>query len=395
MTDKNQNQTPEKSHILSGIFQLVLVLVFIVASFAISNLLSARKSEVKNSGDNTRALTVETQTLSPGPFSITFKTTGIIKSRAQVNVTPQITGRATYVNENFFAGGTFDKGDIVFKIDPRDFELEVERLQAQIVQAKTNLDLEKAESAASLAEWQQFNGDKPAPPLVSRQPQMAEARATLNAAKAQLETAKLALERSQFSLPFNGRVIESDLAEGQLVTAGQSYGSVFDVESLEVEASLEDRQLEWLSQSQNPDVTITATYLGQSKNYAGTLKRGASALDAQTRFASVTFGFKDKAPDLVPGIFTTITVKGPTLQNITVLPPEALQKEDIIWTVSDDQTLTPITADILYADDTQIAVSGLDKAYQFVTSRVSGATTGTKVTIREQSEPLKDPPDEE
>src|SRR5690606_3237290 len=110
-------------------------------------------------------------------------------------IVPEVSGRVVFVHAAFFEGGQFAAGEVLFKIDPRDFELEVARREAEVARAQTVLELAEAESSAALGEWKQIHGKRPAPDLVARKPQMAEAAATLKSARAQLEEAKLRLER--------------------------------------------------------------------------------------------------------------------------------------------------------------------------------------------------------
>lgn len=367
------------SNKIKGWVQLVIVVLVIIASFTISNFLGAKRPPVVRSSGADRALFVETQKVTPGPYRIAFETTGTVEARAEIGIVPQVSGRVVAVNDRFFEGGTFEADEVLFRIDPRDFELEVERLEAEVARAETNLDLETAEAEAALSEWLQINGSKAAPSLVARKPQMAEARANLKAAKAQLENARLDLERASFALPFSGRVLSSELAEGQYVTAGQSYGTVFDLETLEVRASLEDRQLEWLLGAEAPDITITATYLGKTREYQTFLKRGASSLDSQTRFATVSFGFEDTVRDVLPGVFVKIHIQGSNLDDVSLLPPDALQKEGVVWVVKADNTLSALKPDIAYANDDHVVARGINQTVNVVTSRLSGATEGMSV----------------
>ncbi len=379
---------------VKGLIQLVAVIAFIIGSFIISSTLRVDTSKRGLSSSDDRALFVEVQNIAPAPYRVSFQATGAIKARAEIRVAPQISGRVTVVNDQFFEGGVFEKDVVLFEVEPEDFKLEIQRLEAEIARARTTFNLEEAESAAALAEWITFNGDKPVPALVARKPQKAEAWANLKAAKAQLANAKLDLDRTRYSLPFKGRVLESDLAEGQFVSMGQSYGRVFDISTLEVQASLEDQKLEWLMGSLDPEIVITSKYLGQSQVHKGTLKRSAASFDAQTRFASVSFGFAEQVTDLLPGVFVDIEVQGPQYKDVSTLPAGALQKEGIIWIVNDDQTLSALEPEIIYSDGQSVVVRNLKEPKNIVVSRVSGATEGTRVNFKGAPEPAADNADE-
>lgn len=361
-----------------GRVQLVLVILFIVGAITLSKIMESSYEPPGDSNGKDRVLFVETKLIESKQHRVSFKTTGVVEAKNEINIVPEISGRVVSVAAAFFEGGTFTENEVLFQIDPRDFELEVQRLEAEVARAQTALDLEQAEANAAVSEWTQLNRDKPAPSLVARQPQLAEAKANLKSAQAQLRNAQLDLERASFLLPFNGRVLNSDIAEGQYVTAGQSYGKVFDRATLEVRASLEGRQLEWLLNTPNPEITFQTKHLGQTQTYQGVLKRGASSLDTSTRFASVRFGFKEESDTLLPGVFSNILVYGPRKEKVMLLPSSALQSQGVVWIVEANQ-LVRWEPQIIYASDHYIAVEGKTKPVNVVTSRVAGGTEGMNV----------------
>jgi multidrug efflux pump subunit AcrA (membrane-fusion protein) len=190
----------------------------------------------------------------------------------------------------------------------------------------------------------------------------------------------LNLARTEFSLPFSGRVVSSNVAIGQYVMAGQTYGVVFDTSSLEVSASLVDRQLEWLMETDEPKINIRLTFLGKRHVYPGQLKRTASTLDVGTRFATVYFSFNDEIKELLPGVFAEIFITGTNMQDVMLLPSIALQSQGDVWRVTRNDTLELWRPEIIYMNDQEVVVKGMASEVRVVTSRISGATNGLKIT---------------
>jgi len=383
MNAENKQKTERKiSHEkIKGLFQLIAVSAFIVGALGVSWTLKANKQPLQNGNGAERVIFVEAEEISPAPYRIAFEASGSIESRATVNIVPQITGRVIHVHEDFYAGGSFKAGETLFAVDPRDFELEVERLEAELARGRTALNLEQAESDAALSEWRLLNGSKTVPDLVARLPQLQEAKANLKAAQAQLENAKLALERTKFTLPFDGRVISSAVTQGQYISQGQNYGSVFDLESLEVHSSLSAQKLNWLFGTKSPEITIDIEHLGQNMSFQGYVKRSAAQLDSTTRFAQVNFGLKGDVSTLIPGIFADIYIKGAELPDISLIPASALQKDGKILTLTSDMALKSHTAEIIYNNGNTIALRGLGGTLNIVTSKLAGAVDGAKVSL--------------
>lgn len=155
---------------IKGLIQLALVIAFILTSFAISNILQTNKPQAQEKNAPDKALFVETENVGQGVHNISFYTTGTVEAITNIDVIPQVSGQIINVNQEFYNGGEFKKNSVLFEIDPRDFRLEVERLEAEVARASTSLTLEKAESKAALSEWRQRNGSKIAPDLVARKP---------------------------------------------------------------------------------------------------------------------------------------------------------------------------------------------------------------------------------
>lgn len=374
----------EQAERRNGKLQLLLVIAFIVGALMISRLIAYSYEPPGKRQAKERALYVSTQTVEPQPHAPRFTATGVVEVPGVIEIVPQVSGRVVEVDDATYAGGQFSADQQLFQIDQRDFRLEIRRLKADVARARTSLDLAKAESEAAIAEWRQLHGEEnDVPDLVAKRPQLREAKAGLASAKARLETAALNLERTSVSYPFAGRVLESTIAPGQYVRAGQSYGQVYDRNALEIRASLDDNQLSWLEQAKNPQITIVADFLGKRHRVDGYLKRSASQLDPQTRFATVRIGVDTESSGVVllPGVFTELTMTGPELSGITLLSPSAMQARGIVWEVDEQQTLRRHEPELVYHGSDYVAVRGLAGPMEVVTSKISGATEGMTVKL--------------
>lgn len=378
--NKTQTDTKKPKGYLTGIIQLVVVIIFVIASFAVSSALKYNENQRVGEAAPDRILNVEVQDIDLQDYAISFPITGVIESRTNIDIVPQVSGDIVSMSDSFFAGGEFNAGEVLFQINPLDFELEVQRLEAEVARAQTALDLERAESSAAIKEWQQLRGKKKAvPDLVARKPQMAEAEANLKAAQALLENAKLDLQRTQFSLPFSGQVLSANLSVGRYVAAGQTYGTVFDKNGLEVKTSLNAKQLDWLQKGNPSSIPMVIDRDGVQIPYDGYLKRGASELNAMTRFASVSLGIHGPATGLLPGSFVSATISGPVLRNVAVIPIQAYQKNQKIWIVSDDNIITSMTPDIIHMNDDEVVVTNITAPITIVTSLLDGGMDGMTI----------------
>lgn len=372
----------------AGKLQLILVGAFVVGAFAISMALQSSYTPPGQNAPEERLIYVETQDITSRTHRVQFSVTGVVEARSSVRIVPEVRGRVLSVHPAFYAGGVFETGETLFQIDPRDFDIALKQRQADVARAQTALELARAEAQAAVAEWRLNQGNRPAPALVARRPQVAEAQATLKAAKASREEAALNLERTKFTLPFRGRVVSSTIAEGQFVQAGQAYGEVFDAAALEIQVSLTDQQLTWLLATETPQSQITTTYLGETLTHPGVLQRAAASIDRGTRFATVRFAFADPQPDIVPGVFAEVAITGQALENVMVLPLSAVQESGTVWLVQPDSTVRAWQPEVIYRDTTSVLVPAHPDttAVQVVSSRLAGAYEGMRVTLQEAAD---------
>jgi hypothetical protein len=96
---------------------------------------------------------------------------GNVTPHTDIQLTAEVAGRVIAVAPSFREGGFFAAGEVLVRVDPRDYELAATRAAAQLAEARVRLEREEAEAAVALAEWRELGGDRPANPLLrSRRP---------------------------------------------------------------------------------------------------------------------------------------------------------------------------------------------------------------------------------
>ena len=98
----------------------------------------------------------------------------------------------------------FVRGEVLIRIDDADYRLARVRAESQVASAQQALIREQAEAELARQDWEEL-GTGAASPLALREPQLAQAQASLEAARSQLRDAELALERTIVRAPFEGR----------------------------------------------------------------------------------------------------------------------------------------------------------------------------------------------
>ncbi|MNZ62117.1 Efflux pump periplasmic linker BepF [compost metagenome] len=144
--------------------------------------------------------------------------TGRLEAPESVDLRPRVSG---YIDKVTFREGTIvKKGDLLFQIDPRPFQAEVKRLEAQLAQARANQSRTANESARG--ERLRATNAISAELADARTSAAAEARAVVAATQAELDNARLNLSFTQVTAPIDGRVSRAEVTAGNLVNSGQT-----------------------------------------------------------------------------------------------------------------------------------------------------------------------------
>ncbi|MEG7364120.1 multidrug efflux RND transporter periplasmic adaptor subunit MexE [Pseudomonas citronellolis] len=144
--------------------------------------------------------------------------TGRLEAPESVELRPRVSG---YIDKvTFREGALVKKGDLLFQIDPRPFQAEVHRLEAQLAQARAN-QTRTANEAARGDRLRATNAIS-AELADALSAAATEARAQVAATQAELDNARLNLSFTQITAPIDGRVSRAEVTAGNLVNSGQS-----------------------------------------------------------------------------------------------------------------------------------------------------------------------------
>lgn len=119
----------------------------------------------------------------------------------------------------FHEGALVKKGDLLFQIDPRPFEAEVKRLEAQLQQARAAQA--RSVNEAQRGERLRASNAISAELADARTTAAQEAKAAVAATQAQLDAARLNLSFTRITAPIDGRVSRAEVTAGNLVNSGR------------------------------------------------------------------------------------------------------------------------------------------------------------------------------
>ena len=380
---------------------LLPLLVIAVVGFGGMTYLESIKPEPEKAEDDPKGLTVFAERVGTSDLELTVKVQGEVSPRRQIAVAPQIAGRVSYVAPNFVEGGAVRKGQVLIQLEAADYELAVVRAQSSVASAEQRLVREQAEAEIALQDLEEL-GLEDASPLARREPQLAEARASLEAAKAQLKDAELALKRTAVYAPFAGRVLSQTGDVGQFVSPGQSLGNIFATDVVEVSLPITDDELGRLGlplafnetrRNPGPEVIFTGNVGGEERNWKGRITRTGATVNSQTRLISAIGELQDpygagadNGAPMAPGLFVDATIKGETLKGLKWAPRAALRGDDKMYVGLPEEGIMKIhQVTVVFSDPTGVYMSdGVEDGDLVLVSPVQAAFDGMSVEVYER-----------
>ncbi|MBI1253371.1 MAG: efflux RND transporter periplasmic adaptor subunit [Hyphomonas sp.] len=386
--------------LIAIIAPIVIILVLGIGGFIA---VQAMKPEAEKSDEPRAGLNVFAEPLREVALTLTVEAQGEVRPKTEIIVAPQTSGRIAYVSPDFIDGGFIRRGQVLVRVDAQDYELGVVRARSLVASAEQRLAREVAESELALQDLKDL-GMTDASPLARREPQLAEAQASLDAAKSQLKDAELALARTAVIAPFDGRVRERSVDIGQVVAPGQSLGRIFGNDAVEVSLPLKDAELGRLGlpiafedseKTPGPEVIFTGNVGGEPRTWKGKVVRTGAAVNSQTRQINVIAELKepfgkgaDNGAPMAPGLFVNAEIQGRSLDRVMVAPRSALRGNDQLY-IGDPKTgkLSIRTVDIEHSDrEGAYFHDGAEAGELAITSPIQAPFDGMSLTVMQRME---------
>lgn len=376
--------------------RMMPLLVVLLLGGAVILMLNLTKEEVDEEVTEVQPRIVRVVDAVPSSRQIVVASQGAVEPRVAIALQAEVSGRIVEVSDSFVSGGFFEKGDVLFQIDPRDYELAVVRAEARVAEALQRQIREKAEAEQARKEWAQLGTGK-ASPLVLREPQLMEAEARLKSAKADLAEANLRLERTALKAPFNGRVTGKNVDIGQVVSPGLNAAEIYATDRLEVRLPLTDRQIALLdlpfskaSQSgHQPVVTLHATFGGAEREWKARIVRTEGVVDKISRVVYAVASVEDQSAQdgantfpLTVGLFVEARIEGRFFDNVVSIPRESVRQDGTVLVVGEDNRLHFRDVEVLQATrDTSYVRLEISDGERICVSPIDMPTENMEVSV--------------
>ncbi len=292
---------------------------------------------------------------------------GTVSPSLKTDLTAEVGGKIVAVGEYLHTGGLFRQGEVLYQIDPREYEDAVIEAEAELARAQYLLVRVQAQARQAIKNWTLLGKGSPSD-LTLRIPQLTEAQAAVRAAEAHLNRARRNLAKTKITAPYD-LIVQSCMVELHgYVLPGAPLATVFSVEAVEIRLPITKSQLDLLelssptniaSSAPQPTVILQSIIAGEKQVWQGTIIRAENIFSPKSRVTHVVarvsdpYGvdMKNPRPILAVGMFVQAEIRGKVISDKIVIPSIALRESDDVWLIRDDNTLTRRSTTQLYRMD--------------------------------------------
>lgn len=427
------------------VVRIVLIAVILIAGGILFVGLVLMKEAPKAIEVPEPVITVEVQTAQKEQVPVVITGYGQARALNSVSVAAEVPGMVVEIHPRLEVGEVIPQGEVLCKIDDRDYKARFEQAQAQVVQAENalariksqyqqdsgrletirrsrNLALSDFERVKNLFEQDEVGtrsgveraemGYNEAEDAFDRINQAVtlypnlihEAEGALAAAHAQRDMAAANLDRTTLVAPFDARIKMVNLEQGQYLRLGDPVMTLADDSVLEISVPIDSRDARswlafetetqkgqsWFGEVKPVECDIRWTEDKEKHVWKGILHR-VESFDQTSRTVSLAVRVdahsmqEDTASlPLVEGMFCEVSITGKEMKDVVRLPRWAVTYEGFAYVANADRRLEKRAVEVLRTQGEEAFVSsGLDEGDTIIVTRLQNPMPNTRLNIRD------------
>lgn len=323
--------------------------------------------------------TVSMSTVEIGNHTSGFLLSGRLQALNRFEVLSEVTG--VLLNRNFKEGQTFKSGELLVKVDSKEFENQLKSQKSAFLASLSQvLPDVRIDFPTEYAKWEEYVSSINLNSKLKELPEITSSKLKFFMAARGIQTSFYAIQSleeklTKFNLyaPYNGVLSEALIQDGTLVRSGQKLGTFVNTTQYEFQASIPSSAL---------------SYFQLGKSYKFNLENGTpimakvdrinEVVDANSQLINVYFLVSGLY--LKEGQFLQSRIEGNVIPNSAYLHRKFLMDGAWVYTVNPtDSTLLKKKVTVHSFNGEQVLITGINSEDLLVNQVLSGAFEGMKV----------------
>ena len=335
--------------------------------------------------------------LQPAPLAVIRELPGRISPTRIAEVRARVSG--IVVSRNFRQGSDVKAGDVLYELDARPFEIDLDSAEAALRKATAVLNQERKN--AKRIEVLAPSGAAAQSQLDLAIANVGQAEADVAARKADIARAKLNLEYARIRAPINGRIGRALVTEGALVGQNepthvatiQQLDPIY-ADFMQSVAELNELRREFDSGALEKDTSAKVRLIlddGQPYPHEGKLLFSDSTVDPGTGQVTLRGEFPNPNSTLLPGMYVRVQIVQGIDPDALAVPQQAVRRNDAggseVFLLRDDNRATLVPVHLGHAiDDRWLILDGVKPGDQIIVDGFQKFTAGDVVSPKLWSE---------
>lgn len=258
---------------------------------------------------------------------LSFAYVGTVKAKEEVEIQASVSGK---VVGKYFTGGQYvTEGQVLYRIDARQYESALLSAQATLAQSaailqNAEIDLGRGQELLAL---QAISEQR----VTTQRSQVEQYRGVVASNEALVKKAKADVDDTVVRAPVSGRIGLKDIAVGAYVSSGSTtLATVGTSDPIHVQFTIsENEYFKTISEWNEMDIKkIVHLTLGNNKQYPleGSIEAVDRSLSENMGTLTVKAVFPNPNGELLPGMFARVRLSGKTVPHAILVPQRAVQQ---------------------------------------------------------------------
>ncbi|MDR9828473.1 efflux RND transporter periplasmic adaptor subunit [Vibrio sp. FNV 38] len=332
---------------------------------------------------------------------------GIVEAKRSVNIQSQLRGEVVELGQSLIPGAFIQQGDILVRIDDRDYQLAIDEAKAQIARQKALYDVEQGRSQAAAMELE-ISGHHLSvkeQALVLRRPQLAQVQAEVARYDASLKRAQVELERTTIVAPFDAKLLSIDVTEGSLLRDNSNVMNLVATDTFWLRVNIPSHQLRHIEIPDKHSAREANGCVGANVKIRNSVEWHPQAyrlgcvismlpsVDSKIKTAVLMIEIDDplsqrsenkNKPKVLINSLLQADIETRPFHSVVAIPRKHLQQGQFVWLMNDKNRLEAREVSIAFRGDQNVVIdSGLNAGDKIVTSTLPGAVEGIAIEAKQ------------